>query len=296
MLERAGVEDHAEPVDEVGGELLVQVVEPRRTLVVRRVDGDELLKVNDSPGNTLSVSPVQFEHQLAFLAANYNIVSPAQVLGAVEGTARLPDAALLVTFDDGYLDNYCNAYPILVRLGIPALLFLATDFVGTRRRLPHDEGLSADNPTLGWHHLEQMRDIFTIGSHGRSHRILTRIPRGEAIHEIESSKTIIEDRIGRVVDFFSYPNGSTGDYSDELEDRVSACGYRASFLTLLGFNSAARVRSGMGLRRYNAEPLASFVYARLIDGSCDLVGLKDTALGVRCKVVLNSALGTPNPL
>jgi peptidoglycan/xylan/chitin deacetylase (PgdA/CDA1 family) len=59
----------------------------------------------------------------------------------------LPENAVAVTFDDGYRDNYTNAFPILRGYSIPATIFLATDAIGTGRQLWHDEVFSAFRET-----------------------------------------------------------------------------------------------------------------------------------------------------
>jgi peptidoglycan/xylan/chitin deacetylase (PgdA/CDA1 family) len=134
--------------------------------------------------------------------------------------------------------------------------------------------------------------VFTIGSHGKSHRVMTAIPFAEAVDEITTSKALIEDKLGGRVDFFSYPKGSITDVSEALEEHVRKAGYAASFGTVLASNTLAGVRAGSVLNRYNAEPFGGFTFARLLDGSCDLIGIKDTAIGASGKRTLNKTLGT----
>jgi hypothetical protein len=73
---------------------------------------------------------------------------------------------------------------------------------------------------------------------------------------------------------------------------VQDAGYIASFVTLTGPNSLASVRRGKWLRRYHAEPFDGFMFARLLDGSCDAVGLKDTQWGGSARLAFNRLLGT----
>jgi peptidoglycan/xylan/chitin deacetylase (PgdA/CDA1 family) len=226
------------------------------------------------------------------LKAHYNVLSPANLLEIIKGGRELPQKAALLTFDDGYRDNLEHAYPILKELGLSAILFVPTDFIDQERTLPHDENLGLSNPTLTWEQLREIQDVFVIGSHGRSHRVLTGLQLSEAVNEIATSKTQIEQQLGSPVHFFSYPKGSLGDFSDDLEGHVRDAGYVASFVTLPGANAYPAVRSGSQLRRYNAEPFGDFTFARLLDGSCDLIALKDTSLGVNGKRYLNRILGT----
>jgi sugar transferase (PEP-CTERM/EpsH1 system associated) len=72
-----------------------------------------------------------FERQMATLASEYSPVSLAQAISGLRGEKALPDRAVLVTFDDGYRDNYLYAYPILKKYGIPATIFVATQHIDT---------------------------------------------------------------------------------------------------------------------------------------------------------------------
>jgi peptidoglycan/xylan/chitin deacetylase (PgdA/CDA1 family) len=78
----------------------------------------------------VSAIPDAFASQMAWVARNGNPVALADVVRALDGD-RLPERPVLVTFDDGYLDNLDIASPILRERSIPAVIFLATDHVGT---------------------------------------------------------------------------------------------------------------------------------------------------------------------
>ncbi len=249
-------------------------------------------KVNDLPGNTLSTAPQMFARQLCFLKEHYNIISPQHLSNVVAKGGTLPTKAVLLTFDDGYRDVYENAYPILKTMGLHALIFPATDYIGTNKTFPHDERLPMPNPALDWTQLRSMQDVFTVGSHTQSHRILTRLPLDVAKEEIFASKSVLEDQLGREVQFFCYPKGAAGQFSKRLEDLVQAAGYTSSFVTLSGPNTLEHVRSGRWLYRYHVEPFDDFMFARLLDGSCDAVGLKDTRCGDAARRMFNHLLGT----
>jgi len=249
-------------------------------------------KVNTIRGNTLSVTPETFARQLRFLKNNYSVVSPEQLSDVMLNQGILPPNAVLLTFDDGYRDVYENAYSVLKELKLKALLFPATDYIGTARPFPHDERLPMVNPALSWDEIRDMQDVFTVGSHTNSHRVLTTMPLQEAKEEIVSSKALIEDRLGCAVNFFSYPKGASGDFNQPLEDTLRSAGYIASFVTLTGPNTLERLRSGKWLRRYMVEPFGDFTFARLLDGSCDAIGLKDTRLGVSSKRTFNRFMRT----
>jgi peptidoglycan/xylan/chitin deacetylase (PgdA/CDA1 family) len=249
-------------------------------------------KVNAVPGNTLSTPPQMLSRQLRFLKERYAVISPEQLISVMTKGGTLPKKAVLLTFDDGYRDVYENAYPILKAMGLKALIFPATDYIGTNKPFPHDERLPMPNPALDWTQLRMMQDVFTVGSHTQSHRILTALPLHVAKEEIFASKALLEDQLGCAVQFFCYPKGAAGQFSQSLEDLVQAAGYLGSFVTLTGPNTLEHVRSGKWLRRYHVEPVAGFMFARLLDGSCDVIGLKDTRWGGSARRTFNRLLGT----
>lgn len=88
---------------------------------------------------SLFVSTRTLELQLRQLAAAREVVSLADARRIMaEGPGGRRRDLAVVTFDDGYADNHRVALPVLARLGLPASFFVATGFVGTRRRFPHD--------------------------------------------------------------------------------------------------------------------------------------------------------------
>jgi len=74
----------------------------------------------------VSATPAMFAQQMAYIDQHFNVVSLAEVIAFLNGESHLPPRALLITFDDGYLDNYVNARPILKQYQFPAVIFLMT--------------------------------------------------------------------------------------------------------------------------------------------------------------------------
>ncbi|MEX2137765.1 MAG: polysaccharide deacetylase family protein [Pirellulales bacterium] len=97
-----------------------------QVLTYHRID-DPRARPNLAP-STLSATPAVFERQMAYLARRYRVVTIADVQAACEGGKRLPHAAVLITFDDAYEDFEENAWPILQRYGLPAVLFVPSAY------------------------------------------------------------------------------------------------------------------------------------------------------------------------
>lgn len=85
----------------------------------------------DSFKPNISADPHMFAQQMDYLARWFNVVSVNDIIQWLHGKRDLPPYAALITFDDGYLDNYSNAYPILRQHNFPAVIFLATGHIGT---------------------------------------------------------------------------------------------------------------------------------------------------------------------
>lgn len=87
-----------------------------------------------------------FERQMEYLATHFHVCSLENVIEMAK-KKDIPDNTVVITFDDGYKDNYWNAFPILKKLSLPATIFLATDCIGSGKVLWHDVVFSAFRET-----------------------------------------------------------------------------------------------------------------------------------------------------
>lgn len=87
-----------------------------------------------------------FARQMEYLASDWNVLSLEEALERVK-QKDVPDNAIAITFDDGYRDNFLQAFPILKKLSLPVAIFLATGVIGTGRMLWHDRVFSAFRET-----------------------------------------------------------------------------------------------------------------------------------------------------
>jgi peptidoglycan/xylan/chitin deacetylase (PgdA/CDA1 family) len=112
----------------------------------------------------LTVSEEQLKMQLNWLKGHYNFISLKQLTNFIKKNEPLPEKPLLITFDDGYLNNYTIAYPIFKALKIPFSIFLVGDFVG--KKLMHD---NQEQEFLTTSQLIEMQDFATYGYHSEKH-------------------------------------------------------------------------------------------------------------------------------
>ncbi|MEJ2757548.1 MAG: polysaccharide deacetylase family protein [Anaerolineales bacterium] len=82
----------------------------------------------------VSATPKLFASQMDYLLSRgFNFISQGDLIAWLDNRIPLPPYAVLVTFDDGYADNYSNAFPILKQRNIPATIFLSVDHIGTSK-------------------------------------------------------------------------------------------------------------------------------------------------------------------
>ncbi len=93
----------------------------------RVCDIDDL---NDS--DLVSASVDEFDWQVAYIKRHYHPMTFADIAGRLQANAALPKKPVVLTFDDGFADNYVNAFPILRQHGVPATFFVSTGYIGER--------------------------------------------------------------------------------------------------------------------------------------------------------------------
>lgn len=177
-------------------------------------------KIDEMP-IALAVSPGDFERQMAYLRAQgYVSITPDQLVDHLEYDAPLPEKPLLITFDDGYEDNYVHAYPILKKYGFTATIFVVTDYLD---RFPQ---------YLTW---EQARELkragFFIASHTMQHKPLTELDGAALRAELVGSAEALDYQLGKQSRFLAYP---TGAYDLAQSQALKDCGYRAAFTVKYG--------------------------------------------------------------
>lgn len=223
--------------------LLWRVMQPRATVLLFH-------RVTDEARDNLSVGVAQFERLMQSLKQHCEVLSIEQVLalGATVPRSRRPLVA--VTFDDGYLDNYTHAAPILRRLGLPAGFYVSTGIVASDRQFPHDQRRgNATLPVMTWDQIRQMHAWgFNVGSHTVSH--VDCVAEDEAVvrGELQQSRADLQREIGRDDLIFAYPYGGRHQMNAQRLELVREVGYVAC-LSAYGGSNVGRVDGWNVLRR-----------------------------------------------
>lgn len=240
------------------------------------------------------------EKQIIAIKKNFKIVTPTQLRNIIDTNQRISDRYAVITFDDGYFDNYSQAFPILKKHNVPGAFFLPTDFIDSkkipwwdeiayllrnsynksyqlpeqttiyfleknnidatiqkiiyqskrlenisiievlediRKKFPeaHNKLNKLNNKEntlfMNWLQVKEMADNgMEIGSHTQSHQILSELSEKQQEEEIEQSKHIIEEHIGRKVLSIAYPVGRYHCYTERTCSLSKNAGY------IIGFN------------------------------------------------------------
>ncbi|MEQ1932554.1 MAG: polysaccharide deacetylase family protein [Fimbriimonadaceae bacterium] len=144
----------------------------------------------------LTVSPADFEAQVTYLTENgFSILSVYDVQKALLAEGELPRKAVVITMDDGYRDNFEQAFPILKRHGVSATVFVVTSVVG-------------DSKHLSWPQINELgAAAWSFGSHSVSHPDLTSLNELLLKAELGDSKRKLEEHTGTPITTIAYPSG-----------------------------------------------------------------------------------------
>ena len=203
--------------------------------------------------------PARFANHMRFLRKrSFNVVSLEAVGKYLHSKETIPERSVVITFDDGFRNNYENAFPILREFDFPATAFIVSGLVGKTNSWMTAEGYP-ERHLMGRREIEEMKkNGITIGSHTINHCRLSALGCEGAKNEIESSKKSLEDMLGTAINHFAYPYG---DMNQSIVSMVEEAGYHTGCSTRSGFNSERA--NPFALRRievYGTDTLWNFTW------------------------------------
>lgn len=191
---------------------------------------DEPMETNSG----LNVSQEVFERQMKFLRDyHYRVIALSELVRQLQAKEKIAPKTVVITFDDGYENNYTKAFPVLKKYGFPATIFVITDFLGQEKAMYGHQFKFMTPAMLG----EMVASgLITIGSHTKSHPFLPSVKDQEHLRqELAGSKKALEEILGVAVNFFCYP---IGGYNRRVQVVVRQAGYQAAVTSLLKKGSA----------------------------------------------------------
>lgn len=169
------------------------------------------------------VTPENFAKQMEYIKnKGYKVITLDELVRSIKNKERLQTNRVVITFDDGYKDNLEYAYPVLMKYGFPATIFIISGYINNDKRI------------LTWDQVRAMSGGgISFGSHTKNHFYLGSAEDEKAIlDEVGGSKKIIESEIGITVDYLCYP---TGGFNEKVKEIVKDVGYKGACTTNRGF-------------------------------------------------------------
>ena len=207
-------------------------------------------RIDVSPINSqYYVPPEKFEEQMKLLHDwEYTVIPIDTLVTAIQEGADLPPHPVIITFDDGDISVYENAFPIMQKYGLTGVVYIVGNYM--------------NEP--GYMSAAQIRELadagWEVGSHSMNHRDLRQIDPAMQRFEVVESRDVIEEATGASVDTFAYPFGFMGSNGGEF---VHAAGYIAAMG--LGFTADQGKSNQFWLQRrdvqgkYDIKQFAAFL-------------------------------------
>lgn len=178
--------------------------------------------VNIDSTNEVIITPELLKEQLSYLKdEGYVSLTMSDVANYLINNKPIHEKSILITFDDGYMDNYYNAFPLLKELNLKATIFCITNALDGKYYLSEDT-------------IKEMSDYgIDIQSHTVNHPNLDKLSYADQLAEMINSKKTLEKIINKEVYAIAYP---FGDFNDDTIKAAKEAGYTLGFTTNRGFS------------------------------------------------------------
>jgi len=205
-----------------------------------------LPRSSTAPPPAYAVTPEQFRDQMSLLAREgFTSLTLKEFSEAARSARALPPRSVLITFDDGFIDNYLLAWPIAREFGIKLNLFLCTSLIASeqveafnrpsvteranRKEFPH-----LWQP-LTWAQVREMSAAEVgVGFHSHAHRNLGKLSSEEITADAAKGMAFFTEELGVQPESFAFPYGHYGSYSVEAISALKERGLEMFFTTELG--------------------------------------------------------------
>ncbi|NMM61622.1 polysaccharide deacetylase family protein [Clostridium sp. P21] len=175
-------------------------------------------------GNELRVPKEKFREQMKYLKDNgYTTLTLEELYNFMYNNKPIPEKSVVLTFDDGYKDNYENAYPVLKEFAFKATVFIITNCI------------DKDKGFLTSAQLKEMdKNGVDIESHTLGHDKLSELPYDKQVETLKGSKDVLEKLLNRKVKYIGYPYGKS---NSETVKAAKDTGYNMAFTTESGWSN-----------------------------------------------------------
>lgn len=177
------------------------------------------------PGERNSLPPEKFKEQLDYLKKQgYNTITLNDLYQHYVKKTPLPPRPVILTFDDGYEDNYSTAMPMLRERNMKATVFPIANWVGQENKWENFN--QKITRTMDWDKLREWQAAgLEIGSHTLKHPFLTKCNESRLEQELIDSKLVLEEKLGGKIEFLCYPYGF---FDDKTITIAKKAGYKGA--------------------------------------------------------------------
>jgi len=208
--------------------------------------------INPNDGDMITVTPEAFEEHLRSIKkGGYKTLGLNELMGFMDGTFRCDKKTLVITFDDGYLDNFIYAFPLLKKYNQRAVIFAVTDWLDGATNAPIDEaGLaeykkkppthnetkslvqegSFSKAVMNWDMAREMHEsgLVEIASHTATHGDCDTLSDKKLECELKNSKKKLEEKLKTPCEYLCWPRGK---FSEGAIKAAKKAGYKGCFTT-----------------------------------------------------------------
>ena len=179
---------------------------------------------NDVKNISTNIKPSTFENQMTYLKKNnYNVLKLSLLHDFFTNGKKIPEKSVFITIDDGYRSVFNVAYPILKKHKFPFSVFISAKYISNNK----------NSDFMSWQMLKKLKkDGVEIYNHTYDHKSLNLMSNNEIIENIEKNHSILSNKVGVDLNFFSYPYGESNLQNEKL-------------LKQLGFSLAFSQHSGI---------------------------------------------------
>lgn len=178
-------------------------------------------------GNELRVPKEAFREQMSYLKeSGYTTLTLDELYDFFINNKPVPNKSIVITFDDGYKDNFENAYPVLKEFGFNATIFVITSTVDANKNY-------LTSPQIK----ELEENGIDIESHTVNHEQLDKLTYAEQLTTLKNSREYIEKLLGKQKKYTAYPFGK---WNDDTIKAVKEAGYSMVFTTESGWGNKSQ--------------------------------------------------------
>jgi peptidoglycan/xylan/chitin deacetylase (PgdA/CDA1 family) len=204
-----------------------------------------------------SITPQKLNEQLAYLKNNgYTAISLDMLYSYKENKTILPEKSVVITFDDGYSDEYNNAYPLLTKYGFKATFFIITGSVLKKNEDGNEYMLLEDLKRLN-------KGGMDLEAHTVTHPDLSKLSYKQQYNELYKSKKYLEKNFHRKINYMAYPYGLCNNLTHKAAKRI---GYRIAFTINGGHEDTYNNRLDIG-RIYINQRMTLNEFTKALAGS-----------------------------